>query len=400
MLLINLMKKEANIGLFNDCFPPVMDGVSVCVQNYAYWLQKKVGGVQVITPKVPGTDYSEYDYKVIDYLSVPVPFRPPYVTGVAELDPTFIANILKTKFKIVHAHCPFATGLAAQRVASMQNIPVVGTFHSKYRDDFSRVIKSTRAVDSIVKAIVAFYENCDEVWVPQDSVKDVIREYGFKGNVEVVDNGCDMVEDYPESYFAEARLKLGIAPDDFVLLFVGQHIWEKNIRFILDGLEMVKDLPYRMFFVGTGYAADEMKSIVSQKGLEEKVTMVGNINDRELLKCYYASADLFLFPSLYDNAPLVVREAAALHTPSMMIEGATASSIITDKDNGFLTDNSVEGFARYIRKLYADPELTGSVGRRASKSIVRSWEDVCDEVLDRYNSLIRRKSEIHFVPSR
>ena len=36
---------ESNIGLFNDCFPPVMDGVAVCVQNYAYWMQKKVGGV-------------------------------------------------------------------------------------------------------------------------------------------------------------------------------------------------------------------------------------------------------------------------------------------------------------------------------------------------------------------
>ena len=45
---------ESNIGLFNDCFPPVMDGVAVCVQNYAYWMQKKVGGVSVITPNVPG----------------------------------------------------------------------------------------------------------------------------------------------------------------------------------------------------------------------------------------------------------------------------------------------------------------------------------------------------------
>ena len=121
------MKKDANIGLFNDCFPPVMDGVSVCVQNYAYWLQKKVGGVSVITPNVPGTDYSVYDYKVIDYMSVPVPFRPPYVTGVAELDPFFVSDILKTRFKIVHAHCPFATGLAALRVANVQHIPIVGT---------------------------------------------------------------------------------------------------------------------------------------------------------------------------------------------------------------------------------------------------------------------------------
>lgn len=388
------MKKDANIGLFNDCFPPVMDGVSVCVQNYAYWLQKKVGGVNVITPNVPGTDYSVYDYKVIDYMSVPVPFRPPYVTGVAELDPFFVSDILKTRFKIVHAHCPFATGLAALRVANVQHIPIVGTFHSKYRDDFSRVIKSKRLVNTIIKNIIAFYEKCDEVWVPQESVKEVIREYGFKGNVEVVDNGCDLVADYPEEYFADARKKLGIAPEEFVMLFVGQHIWEKNIRLILDGLDKVKDVPFKMYFVGNGYAANEIRHIISENGLEDKVTMVGSITDRQTMKLYYAAADLFLFPSLYDNAPLVVREAAALHTPSLMIEGATASSILTDGRNGFLVENSVDDFAGRIRQLAADPQLVRSAGIGASGSIVRSWEDVVGEVLDRYNSLIRRKSEI------
>lgn len=390
-----MKKEEANIGLFNEDFPPIMDGVSVCVQNYAYWLQKKVGGVQVITPSAPGADYSVYDYKVVDFMSVPVPFRPPYVTGVAELDPHFLADILKTRFKIVHAHSPFATGLAAQRVANSQHIPIVATFHSKYRDDFSRIIKSERVVDSIIRKIISFYEKCDEVWVPQESVKDVIREYGFKGNVEVVDNGCDFVADYPDSYFKESRLKLGIAPDEFVMLFVGQHIWEKNIRFILEGLEKVKALPFRMFFVGEGYAAEEMKHIVYEKGMEDKISLVGGIADRETMKTYYASANLFLFPSLYDNAPLVVREAAALHTPALMIKGATASSIITDGVDGFLVANSVDDFAQRIRDLASKQQQVSRVGIQASKSIVRSWEDVAGEVLDRYNCLIRRKNEIH-----
>lgn len=354
-----------------------------------------MGGVQVITPSVPGADYSVYDYKVIDYMSVPVPFRHPYVTGIAELDPFFIADILKTRFKIVHAHCPFATGLAALRVASVQHVPLVATFHSKYRDDFSRVIKSKRVVGTIIRNIVAFYERCDEVWVPQESVKEVLREYGYKGNAEVVNNGCDLVADYPDSFFAEPRLKLGIKPDEFVMLFVGQHIWEKNIRFILDGLEKVKDMPFRMFFVGSGYAANEMRHIISEKGLEDNVTMVGNLSKRGEMKLYYAASDLFLFPSLYDNAPLVVREAAALRTPAVMIEGSTASSIITDGENGFLVRNSVDEFAQCIRSLSADPARVRRVGLQSSKSIVRSWEDVVGEVLDRYNSLIRRKNEIH-----
>lgn len=387
-------KKSLNIGLFNDCFPPVMDGVSVCVYNYAYWMQKKVGGVSVITPNVPGADYSKHDFEVMDYFSVPVPFRHPYVTGVAEIDPSFINKITSRKFKIVHAHCPFGSGLAAQRVAKSQGIPCVATFHSKYRDDFSRVIKSKKIVDVIIKQIVSFYENADRVWVPQASVEDVIREYGYKGSVEVVDNGSDLCADYPESYFVESRRRLGIAPDEFVMLFVGQHIWEKNVRFIIDALERVKDQKFRMFFVGTGYAADAMKGLVAEKGLDRQVTFVGNITERERMKDYYAAADLFLFPSLYDNAPLVVREAAALDTPSIMVRGATASTILEDGSNGFLIDNDILDFEKRLRELIADPERVHKVGVQASKTIVRSWEDVVDEVLDRYNAIISERTMI------
>ena len=145
-----LKKEEANVGLFNDCFPPVMDGVAVCMENYAKWMQRMVGGVKVITPNVPGTDYSKLEYKVLDYLSVPVPKRHPYVTGIAEMDPRFLAKIVKIHFKILHAHCPFASGMAAQRIAKLQGIPLVATFHSKYRDDFARVLPGP-IVDGIIK---------------------------------------------------------------------------------------------------------------------------------------------------------------------------------------------------------------------------------------------------------
>ena len=389
------MNKEVyNVGLFNDCFPPVMDGVSVCVANYAKWMQKKVGKVAVITPNVPGATYKQYDFDVIDDLSVPVPFRHPYVTGTAEIDPAFLRRIIKRDFKIVHAHCPFASGATAQRIARLQRIPCIATFHSKYRDDFARVIPEKHVLDVIIKSIISFYDKADQVWVPQESVVDVIREYGFKGHVEVVDNGSDLVEDYPEKYFVDARRELGIGEDEFVLLFVGQHIWEKNVRFIIDALEQIRDEKFRMFFVGTGYAAEEMKKLVSEKNLNDCVTFVGNITEREKMKTYYAAADLFLFPSLYDNAPLVVREAAALHTPAVMVEGATAATILTDGENGFLIQNDLKSFESKLRELIHDPERVHRVGVQASKSIVRSWEDVVDEVLDRYNQLIASRTMI------
>ena len=385
---------EANVGLFNESFPPVMDGVAVCVQNYAYWLQQKVGGVSVITPNKMGANYGQYPYEVLDYLSVPVPFRHPYVTGIAKIDPLFRAKLARRKFKIVHAHSPFSSGLMAAQVAKSQNIPLVATFHSKFKDDFKKVVPSDMLVDQAIKIVMEFFDRADEVWVPQASVEEVIREYGYKGHVEVVDNGSDLVADYPESYFEDSRRVLGIAPDEFVFLFVGQHIWQKNTRFIIEGLERIKDLPFKMFFVGTGYAADEMKQLVHDKGLDSKVTFTGMLTERDQITRYYAAADLFLFPSLYDNAPLVVREAAALHTPAVMIEGSTAATILRDGENGFLVQDSLDDFEARLRALYADRPQVRRVGAAASRSIVRSWEDVVDEVLDRYNHIIARKSQI------
>ena len=389
MELVNPLKpKQANVGLFNDCFPPVMDGVSVCMENYAYWLQKMVGDVKVITPKVPGTNYDKLPYEVLTYFSFPVPKRPPYVTGIAEVDPVFLANIVTRRFRIVHAHCPFGSGSVAQKIARIQGIPMVATFHSKYRDDFSRVFPKA-VVDVIIKYIIEFYTSADLVWVPQASVIDVMREYGYKGNVEVMDNGSDLVADYPDSFFASSREQLGVGPDEFVMLFVGQHIWEKNPRLIIESLARMKDVPFRMFFVGRGYAEQEMKDLVAQLGLSDKVTFTGNIGERDVITRYYAAADLFLFPSLYDNAPLVVREAAALHTPAVMARGATASTIIKDGVNGFLVENDPESMETLLRHLAGNRDEIKATGIQASKTIVRSWEDCVAEALERYNMLLK-----------
>ena len=381
---------KANVGLFCEVFPPVMDGVSVCMENYTYWLQKKVGGVAVVTPHVPKADYSVHEYKVFDYMSIPVPKRRPYMTGIAAFDPTYLAKIATTRFKIVHAHTPFSAGSAALSISRAQKIPLVATFHSKYRDDFSKILPKL-VVDMMIDSVVDFFERADLVWVPQESVIDVIREYGYKGHVEVMDNGSDLVADYPEKYFVEARQRLGIAPEEFVLLFVGQHVWQKNPQLTIEALSRLEDVPFKMFFVGNGYAAEEMKAMVSEKGLDGKVTFVGTITDRAKIVDYYAASDLFVFPSLYDNAPLVVREAAALHTPSVMAIGSTAATILQDGENGFLVENDPDKLAQLLRELIHDPERVHRVGVQASKTIVRSWEDCVEEVIDRYNALLRSR---------
>lgn len=379
------------IGIFNDNFPPILDGVALTAQNYAYWLHEKGHDVRVITPYAPkaGAVLDAAPYPINRYLSVPIPFRHPYRYGMPYLDWAFMRNWHKMDFEIVHAHCPFTSGDLAYSAAQKQGIPMVATFHSKYRQDFEHNVKSKRIVDWMVRHIIQFFEKADEVWIPQAAVEPTLREYGYRGHVEVVENGNDFYTPVKkiEQMRTQMRLELGLEPEDTMMLFVGQHIWEKNIGFILDALALIKDRPFQLFMVGTGYAVREIKQTISALGLQDKVTLLGNIHDRERLKKIDAAADLFLFPSLYDNAPLVVREAAAMHTPALMLEESTAAEVITPDVNGFLTPNSVHRYAERIAWLMEHPEVLKRVGDKASRTISRSWENVIDEVILRYRDI-------------
>lgn len=386
-----MVSRSPLLGIFNDCFPPIMDGVSVAARNYAYWLHEKTGNACVVTPSYPFYEDQE-PYPVYRYPSLPIPLRKPYRLGFPRIDWTFNSRLNHLPFGLVHAHCPFSSGMLAMRIAKEQHIPIVATFHSKYKADFERVIPNRFIINKIIRNIIEFYEAADEVWIPQASVEETLREYGYKGKVEVMDNGNDLTTDIPlKSFRAQARRKLNIREQEAVFLFVGQHIWEKNIAFLIDVLRHLPDLPYRMFFIGTGYAEHGIREMAKTLSLSSRITFVGQLTDRELLKTYYAASDLFLFPSLYDNAPLVIREAAAMQTPSILLEGSTASGIIENGRNGFVGPNSSEDFAGMIRHLLQHPETLRQAGITASHSIARSWSDIVDEVLDRYRTLINRK---------
>ena len=385
-------KAVGTFGLFNESFPPIMDGVAVAVRNYAYWLYEAGYDTCVVTPRAPDSNDTD-PYPVYRYPSIPITMRKPYRLGLPELDPALKSLCQRTRFALVHAHSPFSAGLLAMRVAREQGVPFVATFHSKYRDDFERATRSRRLAELMLKEVIWFYEKADEVWVPQRAVADTLREYGFRGAVEVVDNGNDMASDEPLAPLRqEARRALGRPDGECVLLFVGQHIWEKNPRLVVEALARLKGQPFHMYFVGTGYAADDLRRLVADCGLDGQVTFAGAVTDREVMRRYYAAADLFLFPSLYDNAPLVVREAAALGVPSVMVAGSTAAEILADGVAGFLVQNTPESLSGEILRLMQHPDLVRQAGDEARRTLARSWRSIVQgEVLDRYLSLIRRK---------
>ncbi|MDR1583760.1 MAG: glycosyltransferase [Prevotellaceae bacterium] len=380
------------IGLFNESFPPVMDGVSLTVRNYACWLNRTMGNTYMITPSYPGYTDTE-EFSVLRYTSVPVPMRKPYRMGLPYFDARLHRRLQSIPFDLLHCHSPFSAGWYALRIARRRGIPVVATFHSKYRDDFMRAVHNPTIVKLMIRRVVDFYSAVDEVWIPQPAVEETLREYGYKGHVTVVSNGTDFDKnDDIEPVRQDARKIFGLDVHKPVFLFVGQMILEKNLPLIIETLGILRDMNFIAYFVGQGYATVQLKSLAKRLGIASQVHFTGAIYDRNLLKMYYAAADLFLFPSLYDNAPLVVREAAAMHTPSLLLEGSTAAEIIHDEVNGFLTQNSKNAMAAKIRKIMSDPDSLRTAGLNASKSVVQSWESIIDTVRWRYETIIQRKN--------
>ncbi len=255
--------------------------------------------------------------------------RPPYRIGLPGLDVRLRRELKQRDFSIVHAHSPFGAGREALRIARERGVPVVATFHSKFRDNFRCILPIEPAVRCQVKRIVDFFHSVDRVWLPHESVAATLREYGYHGPYDVVENGTDfspLRSTHP--YRAWGERHLGVSPEEPVGLYVGQIIPEKNLGLLLRALPHVMEkVPrFRMVLVGQGCAGPRLEKLTQELGVRHRVTFHDVVFDRELLKAIYARADLFLFPSLYDTAPLVVRESAALGTPSVLIRDSTAAA--------------------------------------------------------------------------
>lgn len=393
------MENKLITGQFNDAFTPVMDGVTNVVKNYAYWLDKKYGESYVATPAYPGYVDRE-EFPVLRYYSIPIKKREPYRFGLELLDLNFRKTIKTIPFDIVHAHCPFTSGVIALQIARKLNIPIVATFHSKFYDDFKQVLKIDAFAKICTRIVIDFFSKVDQVWTVSKGAADTLHEYGYKGKVEIIPNGSDFV--MPENMDALVRQteeKLNIHKDELVFLFVGQHIWQKNVKLIVDALQRVslQNIHFKMFFVGDGYAQDELHNYVRELGLDGNITFLGKILDRDYLRSLFARADLFLFPSIYDNAPIVVQEAAAVGTPSLVIAQSNAAEGIIDNVNGYFSDNDSISYANRIIQIIQDRDALKNIGEKARITIYRNWENIVDEVNERYLDIIQRYKHEHKI---
>ena len=375
---------------FSDSFIPIMDGVGNVVYRYAVNFGKKGHESYVVAPQTNTGYRGNYPFEMIDYVGVPLWKMNSYTVGTPKMDSHFKKRLQMIEADIVHVHSPFMAGQAGMSYAKKRKVPVIGTFHSKYYDDFLQVTGIELLAEAGVKIVVDFYEKCDEVWAVSESSAQTLKDYGYKGQVRVMPNGTDTKEILPEKVI-EIKEKLGIGTES-ILLFVGQMNWKKNIETTLRAFAMLNgDL--KLVLAGRGPHEAEIKALAEKLGISDRVIMPGHITDPDLLNALYSSAQLFLFPSIYDNGPLVVREAAAAGTPSVVVRGSSAAECVKDGVNGLLCENDPANLAMVVQKALLDERELEAMGKRAKMTIPIPWSSIAEDVLWEYKRVIERTKQ-------
>lgn len=380
--------RPLNVALFIDTYFPHVDGVTRTVAAYAEHLKERFGGyVCVICPTDKKFDYSSLPYDVYSLHTFRLPFFKEYIS--LPIVPKKVKKMFKEKqIDIVHCHSPFIAGAIGEKLGRKFDIPVFTTFHSKYYDDVCNITHSKFLARIVVNVVLDFYYRCDKVYACSSATAETLKSYGYAEKVGVLENGVEPIP--PMFNLADAKERVleeySLPQDKKIILFAGQLVWHKGLRLVLDTFRLLENEGENYFLViaGAGYNGEEVRAYAKELNLKN-ILFTGGLN-KDAIYGLYECADLFFFPSVYDNAPLVVREAALSRLPALLRKGTNAAEIVTDGENGYVEEGDAEKMAEKIKTSLADETRHEAIREKAKETIPVLWFDVMKDVYEEYLS--------------
>ena len=384
------MAKINEVCLLNDSFPPLIDGVTNAVVNYARVIKNSGYGVSVVVPDIDNKDDSVFDYPVIRYPSIDLRKQIGYTVGNPFNIPALL-EISKRNISLLHSHCPAMSNMVARTLRDTLDVPLIMTYHTKFDIDIANAIKSKSIQQLTINALIDSVDACDELWVVSEGAGQNLRKLGYNGDYVVMRNGVDM----PKSTASKEQIdkinkEYNLKDDIPTFLFVGRLMWYKGLRIILDALAALKsqDFDFRMIFIGAGGDEAEVKEYTNELKLNDKVIFTGAISDRNELVSFYSRADLLLFPSTFDTNGLVVREAAACNLGSVLVKDSCAAEGVTNNIDGLLIEENAASLAVCLAKIINNKQAMKKIGENASDNLYYSWDDSIKNAIKRYEIVI------------
>jgi len=368
---------DLRLAIFTDTFTPQVNGVSRTLERLVEAVESRGGAVRVETAADPRATPDERvqrwpsaPFWAYPQLQMAAPLRAEVTEGLARWRPT-----------LIHATTPFGVGLAGRSAARALGVPFVSSHHTAYGDYLRHY--GLGALEAITWPYLRWFHNGGAMtFAPSRLVATQLAAEGIR-DVRVWSRGVDRRRFHPRFRSAAMRERMGARPDDIVAAYVGRLAPEKGIHVAIDAMRRVaaSDDASRVRFALAGDGPDEARC---RAHAPPRTWFAGPLSGDDL-SAFYASADVFLFPSTTETFGNVVLEAMASGLPVIAADVGATLELAHQGTAKLFRAGAADDLATVVRALIANAsvrEHLRAVGLEVAQS--RSWETVWDRLFADY----------------
>jgi glycosyltransferase involved in cell wall biosynthesis len=299
--------------------------------------------------------------------------------------------------QVVHIATPSFLGQFALKYAGQQQLPVLSIYHTHFVSYIEYYFSATPFLINPVKSKLVetqngFYNQCSLIYMPSQSIARELAASGVQEHrMKLWQRGIDTHLFSPEKRSPEVVHRLtGNTRKN--ILFASRLVWEKNLEtlFRIYDLLQQQNEPYNLLVVGDGVARE-----ACEKHMPEAI-FTGKLN-HEKLSQLYASADVFLFPSISEAYGNVVLEAMASGLPCVIGNGGGSRDFIRQGENGFTCEPYNErDYVEKLKRVLENPPLAAQfieLGLQYSQQL--DWNTLAATYFDDLGRLARNTASAH-----
>ncbi|WP_369864257.1 glycosyltransferase [Brevibacterium linens] len=374
-----------------ETYAPEVNGAAKFAERLAEGLAARGNEVHVACPSATGKPSVSVENGVTVHRLTAHrwPLHPTWMICMPwETKPELSRLLDSVRPDVVHTQAHFVIGRYAFSESIRRGIPVVATNHFM-PDNVRPYVKAPKAVLDGGTAIAWWdlrrkFQSADFITVPTQLAADLLTENGFSSPIRAVSCGIDLQR------FAHLR-ELDSAATRAVpprVLFVGRLSSEKHAADIVEAVAKTDpELGLEADIVGGGDQEEPLKQLAEERGIADRVHVLGKISDKDLMEAYQRCT-FFCMPSTAELQSIATLEALASRKPVVLADAVALPHLVRDGVNGYLfpprdTDALADRFTRICRM----PEAELDVMSKASLDVVAKHDieytlDTFEEIYD------------------